>query len=287
MGGLGNQMFQYAFGRALSIKKNTEMILDISFYEDQSGATERNYELDVFNIKVEVPPVPEIKKIYKRYFKKSFKNRMLFLFNPDKEGLIYNEISYSLYSNKNKLNKNIYLNGYFQSEKYFGNIKSIIREDFVFKDSLGENKKELLKMNEESNSVSIHIRRGDYLSNIQANKVLGLSTLYYYKKALCYINNHVKNPNFIVLSDDIEWTKKYLIIDAPTEYVSNKELNKNHEDMYIMSLCKHNIIANSSFSWWGAWLNENTEKIVIAPEKWFKDKRINKDDLIPRDWILL
>ena len=114
-----------------------------------------------------------------------------------------------------------------------------------------------------------------------------MCTLNYYKKALCYINNHVKNCNFIVLSDDIEWTKKYLIIDAPTEYVSNKELNKNHEDMYIMSLCKHNIIANSSFSWWGAWLNENTEKIVIAPEKWFKDKRINKDDLIPRDWILL
>lgn len=287
MGGLGNQMFQYAIGRTISIKNNTDLILDISFYEDQAGATERKFELGIFNIKAEVPSVPEIKNIYKRYFKKSIKNKIFYFFKIKKEGLLYNETNYSFNSNIFQIHKNIYINGYFQSEKYFQNIKNIIRKDFEYNNSIDEKKIEILNMIKGSNSISIHIRRGDYLTNIQANNILGLCTLDYYKKAICYIKKNVKYPHFFVFSDDIEWTKINLKIEAPTEYVSDNDLSKNHVDMHIMSLCKHNIIANSSFSWWGAWLNDNNDKIVIAPEKWFSDISLNTDDLIPRLWIKL
>lgn len=286
MGGLGNQMFQYAVARALSIKNNTNLLLDVSFYENQIGVTERKFELDVFNIKAEIPAITEIKKIYKKYFEKSIRNKILFFLNPDKAGLIYNDTSFNfdlcIYQAEYK---NIYLNGYFQSEKYFKDIKDIIQRDFTLINTISNKSEQVLKKIKKLESVSIHLRRGDYVNDFKTNQVHGVCSLDYYENAINYINRNNKNICYFVFSDDIEWTKANLKIDGDVEFVDSNDPDKNYEDMFLMSQCKHNIIANSSFSWWGAWLNQNPDKIVIVPKKWFNDSNRNIQDLIPETWI--
>jgi len=138
----------------------------------------------------------------------------------------------------------------------------------------------------EKNSVSLHIRRGDYLTMQKAIDTIGVCPLDYYDKAIREITRKIKNPTFFIFSDDINWVKENLKTNSPTIFVSGGKL-KDYEELILMSKCKHNIIANSSFSWWGAWLNNNPNKIVIAPKKWFKDTSKNTRDLIPESWLKL
>ncbi|MCK4744844.1 alpha-1,2-fucosyltransferase, partial [Candidatus Parcubacteria bacterium] len=181
-----------------------------------------------------------------------------------------------------KLIGNIYLDGYWQSEKYFKNIENSIRKEFTLKNDLQLKAKKLLRKIKNTESISIHIRRNDYISHKPANQYHGVCHLSYYKKAINVIIKKIDDPHFFVFSDDIDWCKKNLKIKFPTIFV---EGNKDYEDLILMSKCKHNIIANSTFSWWGAWLNNNPNKIVIAPKKWFRKKSINTKDLIPKTWI--
>lgn len=135
------------------------------------------------------------------------------------------------------------------------------------------------------NAVSLHVRRGDYVSNLTINQFHGTCSLEYYNQAIAQIAKKVETPHFFVFSDDPEWVKSNLKIDYSITIVDHNNADKNYEDIRLMSLCKHHIIANSSFSWWGAWLCRNPNKIVIAPLKWFNDKSINTTDLIPDGWI--
>jgi hypothetical protein len=144
--------------------------------------------------------------------------------------------------------------------------------------------KTLLKRVSSNNSVSVHIRRGDYVSNPHASKFHGTKGLDYYEKAVERIAETVKNPELFVISDDIEWCKENLRLPYKTTHIDG---NAGFEDMHIMSHCAHNIIANSSFSWWAAWLNTNPDKVVIAPKKWFNDESINTEDVVPKTWIRL
>ncbi len=288
MGGLGNQMFQYAAGLSLATKKNTDLYIDTSFLnEDDKGAyTKRHFELDMFNISVKIADkfildqfnfnqtklITKLKKLKPNLFKK----------------IIYNEHQFHFLTTFFKLPVYTYLNGFWQSENYFNECRSILLNQFSLKKSLSDNAFEIDNKIKSTTSISLHIRRGDFLSLKSANHFHGFLPIDYYKNAINYINTKISNVTFFIFSDDIDWCKNNFDFISNKEFVDGKFLALTiHEELILMSNCQHNITANSSFSWWGAWLNQNPEKIVIAPKNWFADKTINTNDLIPKSWIKL
>ena len=282
MGGLGNQMFQYAFGKSLSILNNTELKIDRTFLDDKSpreNFTFRDFELDVFKLDPVYATSQEIKlrnnaNILQKLF--PFYNR----FQSFSEHLSQiPKLAPSAYSN-------VYLEGYWQNEDYFKHANKVIREEFQFKYSPTGKNKELTELILSKNAISVHVRRGDYAHNQVINSVHGLLTPTYYEHAASYIQGNIFDPHYFVFSDDIEWAKSNVQLGNNATYINHNSGKNSFEDLRLMSLCKHNIIANSSFSWWGAWLNTNPEKIVIAPEKWFSNPSISTE-IIPSNWIKL
>jgi len=285
-GGLGNQMFQYAFGRAISLQLNTQLKLDVSWFNEiPKTDTIREYELNCFNIKPLIASDDEIKKTKgpiglfpKRV--SSFLRKMNILFESSyvmEKEFYYNPAMLLSVDNS-------YFEGYWQSYRYFDKYKEVIKKDFLENYSLSKDKQNILEKVKSCNTISLHIRRGDYVSNANANNYHGVSSLKYYYEAIKYIKDKIENPYFIIFSDDIDWVKKNLKVESPLLFIENQNNDRPFDDIYLMSLCKHNIIANSSFSWWGAYLNMNSNKIVIAPKKWFNDSSKNTNDLIPTDW---
>ena len=279
-GGLGNQLFQYAAGRQLSEKHNVQLKFDLSFlnaeFKNQTH-TKRYFELNNFNINAEIASEKEIQAIRKQRWKNIFTPIWL----KERESDLYNQFC--------KAGKNCYLDCYFQSEKYFINISKQIRKELIFRESLTEaDWIEIKNRINDSNSVSLHFRRGDYIENPIINEFHGVCSIDYYHKAIKTIAEKVENPYFFIFSDDIQWVIQNFKIDFPTVFIEKKDENM-HSDFQLMSLCKHNIIANSSYSWWAAWLNNNENKIVIAPEKWFAntEKQNKTTDLIPEKWLKL
>ena len=178
----------------------------------------------------------------------------------------------------------IYLNGYWQSEKYFKNIRKTIIKDFQLRKPLIKKNKSWARKINTSNSIGIHVRRGDYITDQKTNKYHGICGINYYKKSINLIKNRIKNPIFFIFSDDYKWVKKKFSFLGNYAFFINNNNNNPPIDIKLMSLCKHNIIANSSFSWWGSWLNTNKDKIVIAPKEWFQDKKVKSQDIIPSNW---
>lgn len=259
LGGLGNQMFQYAYAKALEMK-GFDVKLDITGFKKYK--LHGGYQLDKYHINLE----------------SAKKSSVLFSkINPFKtlkeEDLLYNNKLLSLKGSE-------YVKGYFQTEKYFSEIRSTLLQQFIVNretaNSTKQYKKEIIQA---ANSCSVHIRRGDYVSNSKSNTIHGTCSLDYYKEGIKIIEEKYKNVTFFVFSDDIPWTKENLILKNAI-YIDHKCLP--HEDIYLMSLCKNNITANSSFSWWGAWLNTNEDKTVISPKQWFVDK---KNEIACLNWI--
>lgn len=257
-GGLGNQIFQYALGRSLSIKNNADLVLDISHY---STDTKRKYALSVFNIEAQTSSVEYSKTL--NTIKES-----RFSFDP---GILDTK-------------DNTVLDGYWQTEKYFSDIRETILKDIQLKNDLGQESSEILNDINNSNSVSLHVRRGDYVTEAKTNAFHGTCSESYYSEALSKASKSGEIKIF-VFSDDIKWCKENLKFPHPTVYVNEGSTIPDYEELILMSKCKHNIIANSSFSWWGAWLNTNTNKIVIAPSKWFNNTKVDTSDVIPETWI--
>jgi hypothetical protein len=286
-GGLGNQMFQYAAARVLADRLRVELCIDKSLLNIRSkNTTPRNYELDLFFL-----------KHHKKTTSSKIRNFLFHKIYPQIKNSIFGKIIagyYNLYEETDPYKfdpeflsqpDNILLSGYFQSEKYFVSCEEIIRKCFTFKNRLSGINLEIAEKIKETNSVSIHIRRGDYVSNKKLAGIYAETSTGYYEKAIDHIRQKLDNPAFFVFSDDPEEAKK--IISFPqTTYIDWNTGANSYIDMQLMSLCKHNIIANSSFSWWGAWLNNNNDKIVIAPSIWFKDEHKNNSikDLIPEKW---
>jgi hypothetical protein len=184
---------------------------------------------------------------------------------------------------KNVLSKQdgTFLKGYWQSEKYFTD-KNKIMEDLEIIKSPTEKNTQIKAKIEECNSISLHIRRGDYVSN----STHGTCDLGYYNKAVqFFINKYGSNFEVFAFSDDPSWVQKNLELPVKINFISNNSSNNSYEDLRLMTCCKHNIIANSSFSWWGAWLNKNPKKCVIAPKQWFADIKIANKDITPRNWL--
>jgi hypothetical protein len=285
-GGLGNQMFQYAFAYALAKNFNLRTTLDFSWFEDvktHENVTSRQFELDVFNVECDVATKEDLTKINRPEFKSKLKNILAKIF-PQKFGVNYVSEKYVFCYDKKLVNSPAYYyyEGYFQNEKYFKHLRTELLNRFSLRVPLDEKNQAVLNKILETNSVSLHVRRGDYVSLDFVNKFHGLCSLDYYQNAVEYIAKKVNNPHFFIFSDDIEWVIKNLKIDYPFTIVDFNQ-NKGCFDMNLMKNCKHNIIANSSFSWWGAWLNNNPNKIVVAPKNWVA---INRNcSIIPKNWI--
>ena len=288
-GGLGNQMFQYACGKVVAKNLNTELKFDISHITDRTprnNFTYRDYELGVFNIKDEIATIEEVRQFIpdlwnsKEYIKQLYKLKRLFNGKS-----LYLEKSKFTYNKDIELVKdNTFLYGYFQTERYFENHRNELLQDFMLKDQIDKINSSLINQLKSENSVSIHIRRGDYINS--PFEILDIQD--YYKKAIELIQERVETPSFYIFTNDYLWTEEnFSSFDIKKTIVKFNKNNQSYLDMILMSNCKHNICANSSFSWWGAWLNTNPEKIVIAPEKWFKNSNYIEStyDLIPSEWI--
>ena len=279
-GGLGNQLFQYAFGRLIVLRRREDLKLDKDIL-GQEGSR-RSYGLDAFNIKAEIASREEVLKVKYPYGLISkalrfFKAKFLRIFH----------IGFEARMLKTKAQ---YLEGFFQSYKYLEPIRRELLEDLSLKnDNLKIKYPAILEEMKNSESVAVHIRRGDYVNNPKTKKAHFICDLNYYEKSFALIKDKLKEknlePKFFIFSDDINWAKDNLKEDNLV-FVSRPEfLDLDYEELILMSRAKHNIIANSSFSFWSAWLNTNPEKIVIAPALWNRKYQRAYKDLLPEDWL--
>lgn len=280
LGGLGNQMFQYAFYRRLQLD-GANVKLDISGFNDYE--LHNGFELRrVFNVAINEAELDCIAKLKHQAGAGYLISKICYKLKLPTSYVVQRYFNYNSKYCNFLHSRDKYLEGYWQSEKYFGDHANAIRDDFNFPD--------LDKVNTlcathimQSNSVSLHVRMGDYVNHPLYG---GICTLKYYQQAIELIKSKIDNPSFFIFSNDIEWCKQNLDISNAV-YVTGNNGENSFRDMHLMSLCQHNIIANSSFSWWGAWLNNNRNKIVVAPKIWFNDKSINTIDLLPENWIRL
>ncbi len=280
VGGLGNQMFQYALARSLH-EQGYKIKLDISAFG--SYKLHGGYQLLKYNISIPIATAEEINKLKINRFFVAFEKYLHIPFSKWIQEKTF------LFQKNLITSDNVYISGYFQTEKYFLKIRDILLEEFVLTQSISTYTnimKDSIENTEQS--VSLHVRRGDYIHNPIALKTHGVCSLEYYQTAIDFLEKQYSNITFFLFSDDIDWVRENLSAKNSV-VVSSEEKRLPHEDIYLMSLCSHNIIANSSFSWWGAWLNQNPKKIVIAPKKWFADKKLQKqsDDIIPESWLKL
>lgn len=283
IGGLGNQMFQYAAGRAVSLEHREELLLDTSGFANYE--LHQGFELQrIFSCPITIASEMDLKKIL-CYRNKTIIRRLCSALKLCTNNFIV-EPHFHYWAGIHKISKNSYLTGYWQSEKYFSHIAETIRTDFTFSIPLSEKNAKLAKQISQVNAVSLHVRRGDYAFNPKTAATHGLCSLDYYQAAIQLMAERVQQPYFYIFSDDTAWVKDNLMINFPHQFVDHNSGLESYNDMHLMSLCQHHIIANSSFSWWGAWLNTNVEKIVVAPQKWF-DNQTNVSDLLPQTWVRL
>jgi hypothetical protein len=282
-GGLGNQMFQYAFGRVLQLKYKTALKVNPIWFNDKERKKHETLQLHLFP-NTDVTNASEKEVFF--YKRKTLLGSKLLL------NLKWRWSRYSMFIEPafnfqpnviTTSTKNCSLEGYWQSEKYFKHIRQTLLNDFEFP-PLNDKNREIEQIIRNNNSISIHLRRGDFIADPLNNKNHGFIGLKYYAEAVGQFSKEQEAPLYFIFSDDINWVREHLKLSQDTLYI---DWNKNEEainDMHLMSLCQHNIIANSSFSWWAAWLNQNPNKIVIAPKKWFNERDWNTSDLIPDAW---
>lgn len=282
MGGLGNQMFQYAF-RCNFEKRNKIIKDDISFYENNPNAMPFELKNSFPKIILEEAEKRDIDNFWvqkkNRSYIKKIKNKLFpytRIFQEEKKELFYDPKILKVQS--------AYITGYWQNYRYVQNVKELLNERFEFPRIENEKILKLIEFMTNNNSVSLHIRAGDYLLPQNIEIFGNICTLQYYKDAIRKITEQVKTPMFFVFSNDISWCKQNISLE---NVIWMDEISlPEHDDwveMYLMSCCKHNIIANSSFSWWAAWLNRNPQKIVVAPKQWLKS--VEKEDMCPIEWI--
>lgn len=277
-GGLGNQMFQYSLARALSFKDNSIIFLDISSFK---GDKKRHYELKKFR-NIDSPV------LISNYILDRFYIRLLILINSLFFKKSHIKIYDDLFSYKNKIHDNsdnLELIGYWQNEKYFIEFKDCIKRDYLILDEI-KTSDELFLKNKilKSNSVAVHVRRGDYVSELDTNNFHGVLSLEYYHKAISKINTLVPDAQFYFFSDDISYVKNQFGNMPCFTYVNISKSMTDFEEMKIMKICKHFIIANSSFSWWAAWLGDFSKKLVICPKVWYSSQPFF-DNVCPDSWI--
>jgi len=281
-GGLGNQMFQYAAGRALADRLGVALKLDLSEFKTYRL---RQYELDKFNISAAIATPEEVAPVVvnpSRFWRTCSRLAIAAELSLDK--IAFRERKFAYDATFEKISRPVYLNGYWQCEKYFLSVQARLRAEFCPLGKIGDDSRKILDEIGQCNAVSLHIRRGDYVSNPSTAAFHGTCPLEYYHAAIRHLAAHVANPSFFVFSDDPQWARDNLEIGHPRRIVDINGIDRAVEDLWLMQSCQHHIIANSSFSWWAAWLSPGRDKIVIAPRVWFLDGKTDTRDLIPENW---
>lgn len=285
-GGLGNQMFIYAFKVSLSQHNAVALFRPYSKHSPQYGNA--GYQLEeIFSVEKENNRIRLLLFSIYYHITRLAPKRVrpaMFQFAGIKEFRVKDSFVFYDGITNNRFNKTLF-RGTWQSEKYFINVSDAIRQAFTFNQGLINEKTRTLleKIQQMLNPVSIHVRRNDYLSSQYITGFGGICTKDYYQEAVEYMKSQLDSPSFIVFSDDIEWCRNNLVLSNAI-YVDWNTKHESWQDMFLMSKCKHNIIANSSFSWWGAWLNTYNDKKVIAPRVWWNGI---EDDVVPKSWIRL
>lgn len=286
IGGLGNQMFQYAFGLSLAKLMQTECKLDITGFEKYKL---HQYSLQHLTLQPAIASAEEIERLARRTTLDSLVERLerfhLLPYSYLKKYL--RERGFPFDPNLFNLTGDHYLEGYWQTEKYYAGNENFIRQSMSIGTPPDQANTAMLQKIDASEGVSIHIRHGDYVSNKKTQSVHGVMPLEYYQRGIAFLRERLQDPTFYVFSDDIPWAKENLPSDIKLVFADQNDASKNYEDIRLMSHCKHHIIANSSFSWWGAWLNPNPDKIVIAPKQWFSNAPHDTRDLVPERWVKL
>ena len=276
--GLGNQLFQYALGYVLAKKNITPLKLDLSWYET---SPHRQFELDKLNISGKIATKEEIShsEVNAAGIDRSW-YRMRNFFTPYYKQAVVYEKDHRFDSRIFEVPKTVYLSGYWQSEKYFLDKEEVLKKEFSLKsDLITQVVKDMTGSILSYEGVALHVRRTDY-SRLTTHPLLPMT---YYKDAIRLLSQQISSPHFFVFSDNISWVKTHLRIEFPHTWVSNPKLFTNTQELYLMTHCRHHIVANSSFSWWGAWLGSHPAQTVIAPQSPFVgwDTR----DYFPERWI--
>jgi hypothetical protein len=291
IGGLGNQMFQYATGRALALRRGAALKLDVTGFAAVGAHTKRRYELDSFPIRGGAASEADLARFGRASKPKSPRlDRALRLLRTgrlDDAWPVYRESHFQFDPAVPELQAPVYLDGYWQSERYFSDIAGVLRQEFSAKASSDPANEALAAGIDAVNAVSLHVRRGDYVSDPATNRFHGICSPDYYQRAVDYISARAGVPHLFVFSDDQQWSRANLHFAVPMTFVGANPPDCGHRDMQLMARCRHHIIANSSFSWWGAWLNPLRERIVVAPRQWFCVSDNDTRDLIPPNWVRL
>jgi len=285
-GGLGNQMFQYAAGRAISHQRGVPLLLDLDFFKRDA---KRQYRLKHFGIEARIASQSDIDRV-RGWGWRGLPTRLRQRLNPDAPYFahtVFIEQHHHYDPNFWRASKTVYLVGYWQSERYFANTKELIRRELALCSAPDTQNQSLLHKIAREESVCVHVRRGDYISDSEINRIHGVCSLDYYRAAIDVMVQKLCRPHFFVFSDDMKWTTANLKIDYPCTYVDHNGADRDFEDFRLMTHCDHHIIANSSFSWWGAWLSNHPQRIVIAPRSWFATTEREMSDLIPETWVTI
>lgn len=279
-GGIGNQMFQYAIGRTLALRMNAPLILDISWF---STHEERPFALDKLCISGDIYHTPFAEsKLLAGPISKLATPLIRMRFGVP----VYKVRQFNFDPHILEIKGGVYLKGYWQSEKYFEKESEKVRLDFRCKHPLTPARQRIANQIDGRTAISVHVRRGDYVSSNKNGANLTCSPQWY-SMAMEKMALNVTDPTFFVFSDDPDWARANLPMKWEAHFIEPQHDRRDFEDMQLMSRCQHHIIANSSFSWWGAWLNASKTKRVIAPAVWFADPKINTADLVPEEWDLI
>jgi hypothetical protein len=288
MGGLGNQMFQYAAGRALALRTGSSLKLDLSGCD---AADARPFELDKCPIDAVAATKAELAALGAAT--RAQPNRLVRMLGRLKESYftpnsrICRERHFHFDPAVINLRPPVLLFGHWQSERYFLDYADTIRCELTSTIELDAKNAAMAERIESVNAVSLHVRRGDYADNPVTNRYHGTCTVDYYQRSLAYLSERIQSPHIFVFSDDYDWARGNLRFTVPTTFIDINTAAEGYRDMQLMVRCRHHIIANSSFSWWGAWLSPRAEKVVVAPRRWFRTTTNDTRDLIPEGWIRL
>ena len=280
-GGLGNQMFQYAAGRRLALTVDTDLVVDLSWlYGDGRHATTPHvYELGAFRIEGRLSYASLAPRAL------AWRRPRTRMRGGRRTGLIRQRTDLKFDPAVLGAANGTYLDGYWQSADYFSDVEARLRRDFEFAEPPDPVNAHWLARIGSDNAVSLHVRRGDYVTSASAAATMGAVPMEYYRTAITDISERLDRPSFYVFSDDIDFCRAALSCPRDLLYVDVNDSAHGVDDMRLMSACKHHIIANSSFSWWAAWLSCSAGRIVYAPRQWFKSASLDSSRVVPAGWV--
>lgn len=286
-GGMGNQMFQYAAGLALAARHRAALVLDISWFAQNvgvAGVTQRTYALAAFDLEAKLTQHAGKPNLAQRALRKLQRH---IPWRLGEEGA-YHERSFRYDEGFFATPVPVQLHGYFQSQRYFSGVEGELRTAFGMPREMSAATQAMLTRIQGTRAICVHVRRGDYVSNPAASDFHGLCGLDYYDQGLRQVlTDDAEGAECFVFSDDPQWVRENMRLPLPMTVVDINGPDAAHQDLWLMAACRHFVIANSSLSWWGAWLGAHPQKRVVAPLAWFKSTQHDVTDLIPSEWMRL